>query len=290
MTRAKCCACNGPTAVCRSCRCAKNNTACISCYPSRKGRCENFNLRSSPNNIPVFDTSNQASADDSNNVHSSYLHLHDENNLASNTVSEDILSFRRGSVLDFVPKGSRILAARSLSNIINNVCDTNSPDDWRKLVRFSPLCFKKPKRGGKKQPSLATLVKRQIEAFLEDPFCPLDSSPGVTKRNANKHKARDDDIRAKLVGKKLANFDIKGAVRILSSDDRILPFDETTLSQLESKHPAPHRDSDFPNPPSREEGEVALQLTEQQVQKAIHSFPGGQQGVAISSYRNTSKT
>ena len=233
----------------------------------------------SPNNIrPVIGSSNQAPGDNPNNVHDSHSHFHDEDNTGPNSVSEDIHSFRRGSVLDFVPKGSRILAARSLSNIINNACDTNSLDDWRKLFRFSPLCFKKPKRGGKKQPSLATLVNRQIEAFLEDPLCPLDSSPGAPSRNANRQKARNDDMRAKLVGKKLANFDIKGAVRILSSDDRILPFDESTLSQLQTKHPAPHPDSDFPNPPSREEGEVALQLSEQQVQNAIQSFPGGSAG------------
>ena len=85
-------------------------------------------------------------------------------------------------------------------------------------------------------------------------------------------------MRAKLVAKKLANSDIKGAVQILSSDDRVLPFDEATLSQLRSKHPEPHPDSSLPNPPSVDDVDVALQLTEWQVQKAILSFPGGSAG------------
>ena len=275
MSRAKCCGCNGPMAVCRNCRCAKSNSSCISCYPSRKGRCENVDVSGRASDSQLI---NQASVIESNSVQRVEGDHVNNVPVESNAISEDMHSFRRGSVLDFVPKGSRILAARSLCNIINDVCDTNSHDAWRKLIRFSPMCFKKPKRGGKKQPSLATSVNRQIESFLEDPFCPLDSSSSSSRHNTETRKIRNEDIRAKLVGKKLANFDIKGAVRLISSDDRILQFDQTTLSQLRSKHPDPHSDSDFPSPPSRDEIAEAMQLTEIQVQKAIQSFPGGSAG------------
>ena len=191
----------------------------------------------------------------------------------SSPIQEDLLSFQRGSVLDHVPKGSRMKAAQALTNIINIACDSNSLGDWRKLFRFSPLCFKKPKRGGKHQPTLATVVNRQIEAFLEDPFCPLEPSSHTHRKTMKS----GDDFCAKMVAKKLANCDIKGAVRIISSEDRILPFDDDTLAELRSKHPAPHPNSRVPVHPDSI-AEAALQLTESQVLKSIQSFPGGSAG------------
>jgi len=195
----------------------------------------------------------------------------------SQSLLEDITSFQRGSILDRVPKAARHAAASALNSIIKSVCDTNSEDSWRKLFRFSSLCFRKPKRGGKKQPSLATVVKRQIDEFMAYPLQPINNTnqPQTTKRNKS---PQEKGILSKLVAKKLANNDIKGAIRILSSEDSILPFDNETLTRLKSKHPPPHPDSDLPRPPEADEILGALQLTESQVLKAIQSFPGGSAG------------
>ena len=193
------------------------------------------------------------------------------NNTHPSALLEDFESFQRGSVLDRVPKGARHRAASALNSIIKSVCETDAEDDWRKLFRFSSLCFKKSKRGGKKQPSLATIVKRQIDEFLSDPLRSMDIAP-------TKHRAKrpsEKDTCAKLVAKKLANNDTKGAIRILSSEDSILPFDHETLSRLKLKHPSMHPEAVLPSPPDAEETSTALQLTEPQVLKAIQSFPGG---------------
>ena len=126
----------------------------------------------------------------------------------------------------------------------------------------------------KKQPSLATIVKRQIDDFLADPLRPIEIAP---VKHAVKHSPEKDTY-ARLVAKKLANNDIKGAIRILSSDDSILPFDHESLSRLKLKHPSQHPDTVLPNPPEAEEITMALQLSEPQVLKAIQSFPGGSAG------------
>ena len=186
---------------------------------------------------------------------------------------EDLQSFQQGSVLDRVPKGARISAASALNTVIKGVCETDSVSDWRKLFRFSSLCFKKPTRGGKRQPSLATTVKRQINIFMAEPLKPIV----VTSKHITKC-SREKDSYAKLVAKKLANSDIKGSIRILSSDDHTLPFDLDTLSRLKSKHPVAHPDTVMPGPPDSDEVALALQLSESQVQKAIQSFPGGSAG------------
>ena len=80
------------------------------------------------------------------------------------------------------------------------------------------------------------------------------------------------------MAKKLANSDVKGAVRIFSSNDTLLPADLDTLAQLRSKHPAPH--TLVPTPPEQEEVASALQLTKSQVAKAIQSFPGDSAGAS----------
>jgi hypothetical protein len=47
---------------------------------------------------------------------------------------------------------------------------------------------------------------------------------------------------------KVNHFDIKGAVKILSSDDKIAPFDDETFLTLRSKHGSSASFQSFPNP------------------------------------------
>jgi hypothetical protein len=45
---------------------------------------------------------------------------------------------------------------------------------------------------------------------------------------------------------KIANFDIKGAVKLLSSDDSLTSFNEDVAEELKKKHPSPSRELFFP--------------------------------------------
>ena len=175
--------------------------------------------------------------------------------------------------MDRIPKGARNQTATALSRLINNACDSDSPIEWQKLFRFTFVCLKKPKRGGKRLPSVAVGVIKTIQKFLTDPLAPIE----LTVRKPPR-PSEAEDVRAKLAGKKLANGDVKGAIRVLSSNDSLLPSDPSTLSVLESKHPPRHPDSQIPDPPSAEQAAEALQLSEAQVRKAILSFPGGSAG------------
>ena len=42
--RQRCCACNGPNAVCKNCRCVKRSTKCSFCLPQERGKCLNSNV------------------------------------------------------------------------------------------------------------------------------------------------------------------------------------------------------------------------------------------------------
>ena len=112
---------------------------------------------------------------------------------------------------------------------------------------------------------------------MADPYCNIDTSLLNNETKSKSHK-KNKDILTKLVGKKLACNDVKGAIRILSSDNTILPFDDQTLSLLNSKHPSPHQETCMPSPPDSDEKAAAFQLSESQVSKTIQSFPGGSAG------------
>ena len=70
--------------------------------------------------------------------------------------------------------------------------------------------------------------------------------------------------------------DIRGAVRILSSEDTVLPSDASTLQKLKEKHPPPHPHTNMPPPP--EENLVSFTATRDDVKDAIKSFRNGSGG------------
>ena len=256
-------------AVCKNCRCAKAKQPCVSCYPSRRNKCSNT-LPADPQALhPITSSVPVSQADDSLAVS-----VQSDRVLCGNTaLIDDFINCSKISVLNRVPKGARNQAAAALSTSIKSACDSNSTTDWQKLFRFSSICFRKPKRGGRRRPSLTSSVLSNVNNYLSEPLQPLEPSDRGARRTSE-----GEDARAKLAGKKISNGDIKGAIRVLSSNDSILPFDEDTLSILKAKHPSRHPDSKMPDCPTAENRTNALQLTEEQVRKAIMSFPGGSAG------------
>ena len=196
------------------------------------------------------------------------------NGLTIKIIIEDVSSLAGMPLMDRIPKGARHVAASALNTILSKACDSNDLRDWWTLLRFSAMCFQKPKRGGKRF-SLSSGVIKNIQNFLSDPLTPINTTRPARKTSRS---SDTEDFKAKLVAKKLANSDIKGAVRVLASNDSFLPVDCKTFALLESKHPPRHPNTVIPNPPDTEITCEALQLTEEQVRKAIMSFPGGSAG------------
>ena len=266
-TTLKCCTCNGANASCKNCRCARNKTPCTSCYPSRKNKCRNSG------NTSVNNEANSVAQSAVVQINNS--ELTNINVLTSGTTIEsivkDTLSFAGMPLLDRVPKGARNLAASALNTILSNACNSDDLKDWCKLFRFSAICFQKPKRAGKRRrPTLASGVINNIQNFLSDPLVPINNDRPARKTS---RPSDSEDAKAKLVAKKLANSDIKGAVRVLASNGSFLPFDSKTYALLEKKHPPRHPNTVFPDRPDADA--ESLQLVEEQVRKAILSFPGG---------------
>ena len=282
MARDRCCGCNGPLAICKNCRCARNKIPCVSCYPSRNNKCNNFSnpnpdlsaphTPASASSAVVAGQSQPADADGI--VAGSNLTTNNNCANATSIIKEDILSFSRAPILNRIPKGARHQAAATLCQLLNKACESDSVNDWQKLFRFSVVCLQKPKRGGIRRSSLASGVIKNIQRFMSDPLAPIDNNP--VRKPPRPSEA--EDARAKHVAKKIASGDVKGAIRVISSNDSFLPFDPDTFSILESKHPPRHPSSKSPDPLSAETITEALKLSEEQIRKAIHSFPGDSAG------------
>ena len=80
---------------------------------------------------------------------------------------------------------------------------------------------------------------------------------------------------AKRVDNKLAEGDLRGAVRVLSSETGLTPFSEEVTQLLQAKHPQP---TCSPTLPESASPETQLQTNEDEIRKAIASFPAGSSG------------
>eukprot|EP00731_Ephydatia_muelleri_P011681 Em0006g575a len=79
---------------------------------------------------------------------------------------------------------------------------------------------------------------------------------------------------AACVAQKLEEGDFRGAVRIASSDDKVAPFCEATITELQKKHPPAHQDTVIPplNPA------LFPSIAATEIIDAIRSFPCGSAG------------
>ena len=174
-------------------------------------------------------------------------------------------------ILKRIPKGARPAAANLLLKLIRDVMQHPlSTSSWSKLFGFTSACLAKPSRGGKSR-NLTTQIVKQIfqydQGVVESSSEPLGFRP---QRQRNPAKSHDESI-ARIASIKLEDGDVKGAVRLLCSDDRLAIPDDSTFDDLRRLHPAapvnrrlvPTTDT----PP--------LQVSPSAVRAAIQSFPNG---------------
>jgi len=83
-----------------------------------------------------------------------------------------------------------------------------------------------------------------------------------------------------LISEKLEEGDVRGAIRLASSDDSMAPHDEKTLAELRLKHP-PRRTVPIDGPLpliTQTSSNQPIAVQERDVIEAIKSFPAGSAG------------
>lgn len=167
-----------------------------------------------------------------------------------------------------VPRGARMAVANCLTKLLKEVVESGEEDSWRKLLLFTYATLAVPEKADKVK-NLTTWVKNRTAEWDSNFFIPQlrPPRPSATKST--------NDATAKKVEAKLADGDIRGAIRLACSDDTIAPNDDITLSALLTKHPPHPQPTNFPSPP---EDLLVMPVLEDEVLKAISTFPPGSAG------------
>ena len=177
---------------------------------------------------------------------------------------QDMIQY--GLVVKRIPKASRIPAGKGFTEVLKSVTTENNKDAWEKFVRFPRSCFQKPKRAGTKKLNLPSNINKRLESFK-------NNSLVVSKPPTPKNSLDPDLVLKKAVTAKIQMFDIKGAVRIASSNDVILKPSPEVKKRLQEKQPAPkHSPEDIPDPKDVTD---CIVCTKEDVRKGIQSFPNG---------------
>ena len=177
-----------------------------------------------------------------------------------------LLEFQRqGNVIKQIPKASRIQAGKSFAEVLGKVILKNDLESWGELFRFARDFFGTPNRGGKKRKSLATLINERLQGPKS-----MQSEKPVPVKKATKMEGGANFKR--MTADKLRQCDIKGAIRVISSDDKILPVTKENRDKLEKKHPKPHKDTVMPAGPGDMQGTIC---DKKDVVQAIKSFKNG---------------
>jgi hypothetical protein len=168
-------------------------------------------------------------------------------------------------VIRRIPKGARLAVAEEYSKVVNRCVSQNTTDSWKHLLLFvySTLSLSKDLSATCKV-SLTTLVKRNLSDQSIKRINDCVREPLQKKRNSSSM--------AKLVESRLAEGDVRGAIRVLSSEDTLAPVDAVTLQTLRDKHPRGSSTAIFP--PSSDKVSAAC-VTSEEIAAAVQSFSCG---------------
>ena len=188
----------------------------------------------------------------------------------------DLLKKTRANVVKFIPKASRRHFAKLLKDCLCEV--VASPEDkfnWVRLFRAATSCLHQPDRGGtRKRKSLATILNQQIQEFENEDKDRLLVAGNRISEKTMKRKSDPADNTGRKISEKIDEGDVRGGVRLASSDATIAPFDSTTLKKLESKHPeTPLVRRVYP-----QNVNTTLIFNEDDVYRAVMSFAPGSAG------------
>lgn len=180
-----------------------------------------------------------------------------EDKMKMDELIKNLADYKRNiKILKRIPKGARVLAAHSLSTSINSCVAKNDLQSWSDLLTFCYKSFAIPESKSKST-SLTTLVKKKINELV------ITKIPSVNK---TKQASLSKRIESKV------SDDIRGAIKLLVSNDSLEKEDENTFKKLKEKHPSPSRPLKFPNPPNETN---TITVEKDSVLESINTFANG---------------
>jgi len=184
-----------------------------------------------------------------------------------------------GPMIKRIPKAARPACAALLVDVLEAVViEPNNTLNWFNLLAFGHTVLSKPKRGGNKR-SLVKIIQDRVAAWQSGNV--KDSQEAAIRRptpSTRKATVDAEQYLAKAVSMKLEEGNIKGAVRLVCSEDKPSPCTAETLAALTQKHPPAATDRREACSPTSDPRFEALQVVDDVVSQAIRSFPTGSSG------------
>lgn len=173
-----------------------------------------------------------------------------------NSLSDKISYYKRNvRVLRRITKGARMLAAYELAKVIEKTVEKNDNTSWENLIFFVYKSFQIPANN-----------KRNLTKVVKSNINKNDTIPSFKKFPSKQASL------AKIVESKVAEGDLRGAVKLLSSSEGLAKQNEDTYLKLIQKHPKPSRILEFPDVPK---DLPYLIVDEKKISEGVFSFPYG---------------
>ena len=177
-------------------------------------------------------------------------------------------------VVKRIPRACRPMAAAVFERCLRDVVFVGGTASWNRLLSFSN-CLRMPPRTGRRHK-----LSSQIQAQMFDQGRTNQPHPAgliSIPRRSNKSRSPSDPdaAAARFASVKLADGDIRGAIRILGSEDSYVTPSQSAFDALLPKHPPMPVD----RRPTPTVAEPPLRGEVDGVMSALHSFkPGSSAG------------
>lgn len=170
-------------------------------------------------------------------------------------------------VTRIIQKSVRIFVCQELTNLVNETVSNNDVVSWMRLLAFPYLVLNSCNKFTNKGKNYIRLnlenFKRQVD--VKEALNQLLLLFGGTQYKKSKIT---DDLVIKTATRKVGEGDIRGAIRVLASNETIAEASPETKSKLKAKHP---HDDEVPEEYSIEH---ELKVTEiNEVIESIRGFP-----------------
>ena len=178
-----------------------------------------------------------------------------------------------------IPAGARQRASSLFERRLRRVIAfPDKHDSWRDLLQFGG-CLAQPIRGGARRNFTALVIgqiDREENGVAPQPTSSQGRNPWSARGSGSSANTPNDINRAtaRRASVKLDAGDIRGAVRLLCSDDSIAPHDTLTLHLLKGKHPLRPAD----RRPAPTLFSAPLSVSAEDVRRAIRGFSPGSAG------------
>ena len=187
-------------------------------------------------------------------------------------------------VIKRIPKGARISVAEELNILLEKCVKENSPRSWVNLFIFPYAVLKVPDKSRKNRSlTLTSIIKSNLTEWKNNKILNFKvffefykPSQKINNKKVFSSKSKTEVLQSKVQGK-IAENDIKGAIRLLCSEDSLAENNNETLKKLQDKHQEDIENQSFPDPDILDYNQQ-MSVSIFEIKKAIGSFRPGSAG------------